>query len=238
MILQWFNNKRISIELSKVELLAEYANMVYDANLSFNITGFSKKEDIIIKLIVSSLEPIIRVHVPRGTSFVDIGTGAGIPGIPIAIYFDQIHGVLIDSNSRKTDFVQYCIDTLCLKNCRAYCGRIDTYCHDMAFRSSFSYCFSRAFGDLYYTIEYGGPLLHQGGLLYVYANDSGEDIDDGMLKHALNLGLKPINKTIRSETGFSDNGLIFRKEMISEDQYPRSSAILKRELKCLKKVNR
>lgn len=234
----WFYDKGIRIDQKKIDLFIKYADILYTAMKSFNITGYKSKNEIILKLIVGSIEPLIQISVPRGTSFVDIGTGPGIPGIPIAIYFDNLIGVLIDSNSKKIDFVAYIIDALQLTNLTAYCGRAEQFCRNKSFRDTFDYLFSKAFGNIYMVIEYGSPLMKIGGYMYVYSKYSVRILNDFVQEHINNVGLEIISDDDRKKLGYNLEGILLRKNSQTNEVFPRTSKKITREIdRCRKKCN-
>ncbi|MCL1834183.1 MAG: 16S rRNA (guanine(527)-N(7))-methyltransferase RsmG, partial [Leptospirales bacterium] len=152
-------------------LMIKYANEIFNENKKFNLTGHKNLLDIIENLFVKSLIPVKNLDVPRGTLFADIGTGAGIPGIPIAIKYGEAKGALFDSNHKKVNFINRTAAHLGINNVRAAACRVEDLCREPNFRESFDMVFSRAMSDLYTVSELGAPLLKVGGLLFLYSNE-------------------------------------------------------------------
>ena len=124
LLLEWKNKHGLILDSNKEEKLITYAGLIYETNKKFNLTGFKTIKDIIINLIIGSLDPLFSLNVPRGTLFADIGTGAGIPGVPLAIFNDNWRGVCIDSNRKKISFVKSVIKECGIDNLEAYNGRL------------------------------------------------------------------------------------------------------------------
>lgn len=152
------------------ETLWEYASLISDYNKITNITGFNSIEAIYKELIVKSITPLQNLNVPRGTTFVDIGTGAGIPGLALLLYFHgMVNGLLIDSNNKKIQFVKEAVKKFDLHNyCTIIHGRAEDLAHDIHYREKFDFVISRAFAHPYMAIEYGLPFVKVGGFYYIY----------------------------------------------------------------------
>jgi 16S rRNA (guanine527-N7)-methyltransferase len=209
--------------------LVVYAQMIHTDNQSYNLTGLKSAEDILNVLIVNSALPVKNLRVPRGTRFVDIGTGSGIPGIIIATLYPEVEAVLIDANSKKTEFLKKVCSVLGLDNVKIVYGRIEELGRDKELRASFDWSFTRAFGPLYYSIEFALPLLKKEGALYVYSNLLTEKISADMKQHIKNLGGKLLPVPEHSACGLIDEGILIRKTALTSGGYPRRFPIVKRE---------
>ncbi len=227
-IQQWAKDNNISKDDNRIESLLEYGKLVFKNSKKFNITGLKTIEDINSKLIIDSLEPIKNINVPRGTSFADIGTGGGIPGIPISILFKEFSGLLLDSNSKRIDFVNNTIVNLKLNSITAKSVRLEEEGRSEENREQYDWVFSRAIGNPYVTIELGSPFLKVGGYLYVYSNIKDNELYPKVIEHAKDLGLSLQSKEDSKEIGISQ-GLLFKKESLLNNKYPRRFAVIKRD---------
>jgi 16S rRNA (guanine527-N7)-methyltransferase len=225
----WVSDKSLSIDLIIEKKLLAYARLIHETNKKYNITGNSTIDDIINNLIVGSIEPILRMNVPRGTMYADIGSGAGIPGIPVGIIHNHMKGTLIESNNKKSKFISYVINALQLDNLSVYHGRIEEYAVQGA-RGIFDVVFSRALGDPYYVIEMGAPLLKRNGLLYIYSHLNPDTMPSIVRDHGVRLGLSIASKEERASRGFNDSGLLFFKKGDTDFRYPRKISIIKRDI--------
>ncbi|MBP7734833.1 MAG: 16S rRNA (guanine(527)-N(7))-methyltransferase RsmG [Spirochaetes bacterium] len=233
LLMEWKNKTGVTIDSDKEVKLIKYAELIHETNKKFNITGFKTVEDIIKNLIVGSLDPLFSLNVPRGTLFADIGTGAGIPGVPLAIFNENWKGLCIDSNSKKISFVKSVIQKCGIENLQVHNGRLE----DLArgeMRETCDYVFSRALGEIFFVLEVGAPLLKKQGLLYVYSHAAPEELSSSMCNHATEVGLTLLQRSRYTEYGFGDTGLLFFKSGATESRYPRKTAAIKRDIARLK----
>ncbi len=212
------------------EKLNKYAILIHEINRKFNVTGFKNPGDIMNHLIIDSIKPLCDIKVPRGTSFVDIGSGAGIPGIPLSIIHDNLSGVLIEANHKKAGFLKDAIAELKLDNLSVINERAEDIIKKPGFRESYDWAFARAFGDLYLTMEIGIPFIKPEGFLYIYSNLRLSDIPVEIISHANELGGNFVDNAKRYDFTPSE-GLLLEKEKITPTVYPRRFAVIKRESK-------
>lgn len=213
-----------------VEKLANYGRLLHEENRRYNLTGHKTVEDIIGNLIIESLAPVNLSDVPRGTSFADMGTGAGIPGIPLAITYPDLAFTLFDSNSKKIRFIDYAAEELSIRNIKAVCCRIEEISREKEFRESFDVVVTRAMSDIYTAGELGSPLLKTHGCLYLYVSKKQKEISSTVSAHLEKLSLEilqggesgsPLNITATS-------GLLLQKTSPVADIYPRRISAIRR----------
>jgi 16S rRNA (guanine527-N7)-methyltransferase len=136
--------------------LMEYVTELMNWNRVYNLTSVRKPADIITRHILDSLSIVQYLH---GNRILDIGTGAGLPGIPLAIACPEREFVLLDSSSKKLRFVQQTLGILGLENVRLENHRIDEYRPDVPFDTTIC----RAFSDLPDYYRYASPLCNGDG---------------------------------------------------------------------------
>lgn len=226
----WLESRNAQMDTGSVCTLNEFARMIFDTNQQYNLTGLKTVADIIATLIIGSLEPFISFKVPRGTIFADIGTGAGVPGIPLAVYSGAWKGILIDSNNKKVSFVRSVIEECGLANCEAVSGRIEELARG-SMRAACDFVFSRALGEMYYAVELAAPLLKKGGLLYVYSNVAPGEVPAPVVRHAGDVGLSLVDRERFGDFGIGATGVAFEKTGATDRRYPRNMSQLKREMK-------
>lgn len=146
-----------------VEFLERFAVMVLDANARMNLTSVTDPRGVAVKHFADSLS-LLRLAFPEGASVVDVGTGGGFPGVPLAIVRPDLEVVLLDATQKKTRFLNDASRELGLENCKAVTGRAETLAHEPAFRESFDVAVWRGLGDLRVSAELCLGLVKVGGL--------------------------------------------------------------------------
>lgn len=209
----------------RIKLLLEYAHAIFTENEKYNLTGHKTISDIIDNLIIGSLGPVKLLNVPRGTLFADLGTGAGIPGIPIAILHEEAEGTLFDSNQKKVRFINKIAEELGLQNIEGTDIRVEDAGRTEAYRKKFDIVFTRAMSDIYTIAELGSPLLKVGGFIFLFAEYSRIDISEKLINHLLDLGLS--EEILQGPDPYED-GIILRKIKHTDEKYPRRMPVIKR----------
>lgn len=160
-----------------------YADLLVEWNSFMNLTAITDFKEIVQKHFIDSAAYVFLPDVSRETSeeyMIDVGTGAGFPGIPLKILFPQWKIVLMDSLNKRIKFLDEVIQRLELKNIRTVHGRAEELAQKKEYREQFSLCVSRAVANLATLSEYCLPFIKKGGFLVSYK--SGEVADE--LKNA------------------------------------------------------
>jgi 16S rRNA (guanine527-N7)-methyltransferase len=148
----------LPIKPEQMEQLLGFIKLIAKWNKSYNLTAVRNNEDMARLHILDSLAILPHIH---GQSVIDIGTGAGLPGIPLAIYLPDIEFILLDSNAKKTRFVQQVILELKLKNVHVIHSRAEDYQPEQGFDT----IITRAFASLPDIIKLTAHLLSPNGIL-------------------------------------------------------------------------
>ncbi len=152
------NELGLSIALDKINALMAFLGLMEKWNKTYNLTAIRNKEGMAVLHILDSLAVLPYL---QGTRVLDVGTGAGLPGIPLAIYQPEMNFFLLDSNAKKTRFVQQVVLELGLKNVHVCHFRVEEY-HDS---EGFNCIVSRAFSSLQEMVEKTRHLIHENSLL-------------------------------------------------------------------------
>lgn len=163
----------IGLEMSCAQVAACIEHLLYvdQINSYINLTRITDLEDALTLHILDSLTLIPFLAVEQ-FSFVDMGTGAGFPGVPLGIITGQ-HGVLLDSVGKKVKAVNAIIGQLGLSNLTAVHDRLETFAQ--SHRAEADVVVARALAQLPILLEYAAPLLQRGGQLLVSKGNPGED---------------------------------------------------------------
>lgn len=219
---------RIS-DKQKLSLLESYGKAIYSENKKYNLTGHKTITDIIEDLIIGSIEPLIDINVPRGTFFADLGTGAGIPGVPFGIKYEDCSGILFDSNQKKIRFINKTCSDLGISNVKGIDLRVEDAGRDESYRGKFDLVITRAMSDIYTIAELGAPLLKTGGNIFLYVNETQKNFNENLLEHINELGLSMNNdaSAVIADTDIAQ-GLLLTKIKETDNKYPRRMPVITR----------
>ena len=148
----------LPLDEDKIEQLMCFIKLLEKWNKAYNLTSIRNTEDMVRLHLLDSLAIIPFIE---GKHVIDIGTGAGLPGIPLAIYLPSIDFTLLDSNAKKTRFVQQVILELKLKNVSVCHNRVERYLPEVSFNT----VITRAFASLSDIVKLTGHLLSKNGII-------------------------------------------------------------------------
>jgi len=148
----------LNITDEKIEQLLSFIKLIEKWNKAYNLTAIRDGEKMARLHILDSLAIIPHIE---GKRVIDIGTGAGLPGIPLAICLPRIHFTLLDSNAKKTRFVQQVVLELKLKNVDVIHSRVENYHPELAYDAALT----RAFANLSEIVKLTAHLLNKNGVL-------------------------------------------------------------------------
>lgn len=144
--------------------LAAYLDALLDANTRMNLTAVRDRDTAWRRLIIDSLTPLAGMEdLPAGAAVIDVGTGGGMPGIPLAIARPDLRFTLLDATGKKVRFVADAIAALGLSNAAALQGRAELIGHDPSHRDRYDLAISRAMGPVSVVLECCVPLVSTGG---------------------------------------------------------------------------
>ena len=157
------NVDKLGITLSEIQLrqFYNYMNLLIEWNKKINLTAIIEPDEIILKHFVDSLT--ISKYISDGTRVVDVGTGAGFPGIPLKIYRQDIEITLLDSLQKRINFLDEVIRELNLEKIETIHSRVEDFGKDKKYREKFDTATSRAVANLATLSEYLLPLVKVGG---------------------------------------------------------------------------
>lgn len=159
----------LDIELNdnQIKQFMDYYELLINWNSVMNLTSITDFLEVIQKHFLDSLS-IVKVFRPQNEKIIDVGTGAGFPGIPIKIAFPDTKVVLMDSLNKRIRFLEEVIKSLCLENISAVHGRAEELGRNELYRENFDICTSRAVAKLSVLSEYCIPFVKRGGKFIPY----------------------------------------------------------------------
>ncbi|MFV0343030.1 MAG: 16S rRNA (guanine(527)-N(7))-methyltransferase RsmG [Anaerocolumna sp.] len=165
------NKINVDISSEQASQLLTYYNMLIEKNKVMNLTGITEFDDVLRKHFVDSLS-ITKAHDFSGNcKILDLGTGAGFPGIPLKIVFPHLKIVLMDSLNKRLNFLNEVIQELGLKDIETVHGRAEELGNNLVYREKFDICVSRAVAKLSSLSEYCIPFVKVGGAFIAYKAD-------------------------------------------------------------------
>jgi 16S rRNA (guanine527-N7)-methyltransferase len=163
----------IALSSYQLSLLDRYRQELDEWNDRFNLTAIHEPEKIRVKHFLDSFSPYLVIQNTSINRLIDIGTGAGFPGIPLKILLPDTEVVLVDSINKKTEFCQHIIDSLNLKGIQVIQERVERLARDVEFREKFDWAVARAVAKLSTLSEYMLPFVKIGGNMLAMKGDQG-----------------------------------------------------------------
>ena len=166
--------EEIGIQLSdmQTEQFLTYYDMLIERNKVMNLTAITEYDDVVEKHFVDSVSLIKALDAEEVKNVIDIGTGAGFPGIPLKIVFPHLKVTLLDSLNKRIKFLNDVIGALELENIETIHGRAEDFAKQEIYREQYDLCVSRAVANLATLSEYCLPYVKVGG--YFISYKSGE----------------------------------------------------------------
>lgn len=219
--------KKIEININKnqVNKFYNYMNLLIEGNKKVNLTAITEQNDIILKHFVDSLT--ILKYINKGQKIVDVGTGAGFPGIPLAIMDDSINITLLDSLNKRIKFLDEVIKKIGLQNVVAIHSRAEEFGQNKKYRESFDIAFSRAVANLSVLSEYLLPLVKVGGkVICMKGQNIKEEINDAQLAiKKLGGNIVDVSEFCLPDSNMTRNIIIIEKIKNTDKKYPRKAGI-------------
>lgn len=154
----------IEVPAEKLEKLARYLDLLLEANQRMNLTAVRDRDLAWRRLIVDSLTLLPGLEsVEAGGRLVDVGSGGGLPGIPLAIAREDLHISLLEATGKKAKFLHEARQALGLKHGEVLHGRAEEFGQNKTYRQKFDVAVSRAVGKVSEVLEYALPLVKVGG---------------------------------------------------------------------------
>ncbi len=215
----------ISIDEDQKSKFSKYYSLLLEKNKVMNLTRITEEEEIMIKHFADSLMISKVVDMEKVQSLIDVGTGAGFPGIPIKIIWPEIKVTLIDSLEKRVGFLKEVIEELELEDIEAAHGRAEDFGQDVNYREIFDLCVSRAVADLSTLSEYCIPLIKENGKFVSYKADESENEIHNAKNAIETLGgnLERIATETIPCTNIKRQFAIIRKIEKTDSKYPRKA---------------
>ena len=229
--------EQLSITLSgeqKQQFLTYYEYLV-EKNKVMNLTAITEYEEVITKHFLDSLAVVktscFKPEKLAGKRLIDIGTGAGFPGIPLKIVFPEMEILLLDSLNKRINFLNEVTEMLGLTKINTVHGRAEDYAKQKGYRERFDFCVSRAVANLSTLSEYCIPFVKQGGCFISYKSGS---VDQELIQaeKAVKILGGQREEVVRfslADTDMDRSFVVIRKAKPTPKKYPRKAGLPSKE---------
>ena len=227
--------KELRIVLSDVQKqqFEEYYKLLVEWNEVMNLTAITDYKDVMKKHFFDSLT-VVRAYpeiLTEVVSVIDIGTGAGFPGIPLKIVYPHLKIVLLDSLNKRVQFLNEVISLLQLKDAQAVHGRAEDYAKKEEYRGKFDFCVSRAVANLSTLSEYCIPFIKIDGLFISYKSTKiDEEVKEaGTAVSLLGGRIEEKKELILPGSDIPRSFILIRKERPTPAKFPRKAGLPSKE---------
>lgn len=221
----------ISLSEKQLQQFLSYYEMLIEKNKVMNLTAITEKEEVIDKHFIDSISFNKAMDVTRPLKILDLGTGAGFPGIPLKIAYPNLEITLLDSLNKRIKFLDEVIEALGLEGISTIHGRAEDYAKQASYREQFDICVSRAVANLATLSEYCLPYVKEGGCFISYKSGSVEEELEQSKKAIFELGgkVKEVIAFTLPETDIERTFVVIEKVRKTPKKYPRKAGLPSKE---------
>ena len=222
---QGINGFGIEANDQMIDDLKTYREILVDWNQKMNLTGIEEEKEVFIKHFLDSISAVSNGYIKDGISLIDVGTGAGFPGLPLKICLRNIKLTLLDSLNKRINFLQEVSNTINLEDIEFIHGRAEDFGKDSKYREQFDVATARAVAGLPILMEFCVPFVKVGGY-FVCLKGPNANLELEESQRAMEvLGLEFIEKIdieLPSEE-LKHNILVLKKVKNRPEKYPRKA---------------
>ena len=225
--------KEIGLSLTdrQYEQFDQYYDILVEWNKVMNLTGITEYEEVNEKHFLDSLSIVKSCDMTKVSSLIDVGTGAGFPGIPLKIVFPEIKVVLLDSLNKRIRFLNEVIAKLGLNGIETIHGRAEDFAKKADYREKFDLCVSRAVANLATLSEYCLPFVKTRGFFISYKSGEVEE-ELKAAKRAVSILGGEIERVEKFSLPGGDDLrslVVIRKVKATPEKYPRKAGLPSKE---------
>lgn len=218
---------KIQYNDEQIEQFRSYYELLTEWNKKINLTAITGYEDVVRKHFIDSILICSLLDLNKDIRIIDVGTGAGFPGIPIKILNPDCRIVLLDSLNKRVRFLETVVDELGLDNVECIHGRAEDVSREKKYRASFDLSVSRAVANLSTLCEYCIPFLKKGGMFVSYKSDKADDEINGSENAVRTLGseITSVKEIALPETDIVRKFVMITNIKQVSNIYPRKAGI-------------
>lgn len=222
----------VTIREDQIEKLAKFKDILKEWNEKINLTAIEEDKDIILKHYIDSLSIVPHINnllqntgsPPADVKLIDVGTGAGFPGIPLKVIYDDVNITLFDSLEKRIKYLNIVINELGLKKIEAVHGRAEDYGVKADFRERFDIAVARAVANLPVLLEYCLPFVKVGGTFIAMKGSNIEEVDaSGKALEILGGKLESVREITLPFSDMKRNIIVIKKLRQTPTKYPRKA---------------
>lgn len=213
----------INITQNQAEMFYNYMNILLEWNTKINLTAITQTDEIISKHFIDSL--MVSKYTNDKDSIIDVGTGAGFPGIPLKIVKDNIEVTLLDSLNKRVNFLNEVIETLNLEKIIAIHGRAEEMGTNKYYREKYDIAISRAVAQMNVLVEYLLPFVKVGGRCICMKGSNIQEELENSKKAIKALGgeIETVEELTLPNSDIKRNIIIIKKIASTNSKYPRKA---------------
>lgn len=225
LLLEEANKIDITISKDQLELFYKYMNILLEWNKKINLTAITEEKEIVIKHFIDSIS--INKYIKKEDNIMDMGTGAGFPGIPLKILNKDTRFVLVDSLNKRIKFLEEVNNMLNLNNIELIHSRAENLAKNFKYRENMDTIISRAVANLRVLVEYMIPFIKVGGLCICMKGPNIKDEIEDSRKAIEILGgkIEKVENIHLIDNNIERNLILIRKIKETPIKYPRKAGI-------------
>ncbi len=215
----------LKLDDSQIKNFYDFMNLLIEKNKVMNLTGITEPKEVILKHFIDSLT--VLKYINENDNIIDVGTGAGFPGIPLKIAENSLEITLLDSLNKRINFLNEVIEKINLNKVKTIHGRAEDFGQDFKYREKYDVAVSRAVAPLNVLLEYMLPFVKVGGkCICMKGSNCDEEIENS--RKAIEILGGKIEEIKKFNLPNSDNNrtiFIIKKVQKMSRQYPRKAGI-------------